>query len=129
MTKAECEQAVAEGKLGIKYCNINNDYWAGAVKQCGGISEMPTPAQLAELGSQLYIGNPNIEITEYKNYIQYNSNSSAAKALGLTPGFYIWSGEESSRHGAYFRNFYPTNSYLFNDQRGASNIFAICTVK
>ena len=129
MTKAECEQAVAEGKLGIKYCNINNDYWAGAVKQCGGISEMPTPAQLAELGSQLYIGNPNIEITEYKNYIQYNSNSSAAKALGLTPGFYIWSGEESSRHGAYFRNFYPTNSYWFNDQRGASNIFAICTVK
>ena len=105
MTKAECETAVAEGKLGIEYCYYEQDYWAGAVKQCKGVSKMPTMAQLAELASQLYVGNPTIGATEYKSNIQFDSNSSTAKSLGLTPSFYVWSGAEDGSYGAFSRDF------------------------
>ncbi len=126
MTKAECEAAVAEGKLGIKYCQYEQDYWAGAVKQCGGVSKLPTMAQLAELASQLYVGNPSIGAKEDKSGIQFDSNSSTAKALGLTPYFYLWSGEEGSSRYAYNRYFSTTLSDWGNDYRGSSDYQAVC---
>ena len=126
MTKAECKAAVAEGKLGIKGCYWNDDYWAGAVKQCGGVSKMPTMAQLAELASQLYVGNPSIGAKETKYDIQFDSNSSTAKALGLTPYFYLWSGEEYSSNGAYGRTFNTTYSLWYNDSRSGSYPQAVC---
>ena len=126
MTKAECEAAVAEGKLGIKGCNYEQDYWAGAVKQCGGVSKLPTMAQLAELASQMYVGNPTIGAKQDKDNIQFDSNSSIAKALGLTPSFFLWSGEETSSGYAYSRRFYTTSSYWTNDARYSSRIQAVC---
>ena len=126
MTKAECEQAVAEGKLGIKYCYYEQDYWAGAVKQCGGVSKMPTMAQLGELASQMYVGNPSIGAKQDKDNIQFDSNSSTAKSLGLTPYFYLWSGEEYSSSGAYGRGFYTTYSFWYNYYRYSSYFQAVC---
>ena len=129
LTKAECEAAVAEGKLGIKYCNYEQDYWAGAVKQCGGVSKMPTGAQLAELASQLYVGNPTIGAKEDKEHIQFDSNSPTAKSLGLTPSFYLWSGEEYSSNCAYYRSFYTTSSYWYDYNRyfrSYSGLQAVC---
>ena len=126
MTKAECEAAVAEGKLGIKACGWDNDYWAGAVKQCGGVSKMPTAAQLGELASQLYVGNPSIGAKEAKNYIQYDPNSPVSKPLGLTPTFYLWSGEETNADNAYFRYFYATYSYWDYNGRYDSRRQAVC---
>ena len=117
LTIAECEQAVAEGKLGIKYCHYEQDYWAGAVKQCGGVSKMPTLAQLAELASQMYVGNPSIGAKEVKDDIQFDSNSSTAKALELTPDFYLWSGEEHSSPYAYARHFLTTGSSWLHNNR------------
>ena len=126
MTKAECEQAVAEGKLGIKYCHYEQDYWAGAVKQCGGVSKMPTMAQLGELASQLYVGNPSIGAYENKFNIQHDPNSPVSKALGLTPDFYLWSGGEDSSHDAYTRHFYTTRSYWYGSGRRYSSFQAVC---
>ena len=126
LTKAECEAAVAEGKLGIKGCYYEQDYWAGAVKQCKGVSKMPTMAQLAELASQLYVGNPTIGAKENKDNIQFDSNSSTAKSLGLTPYFYLWSGEEHSSNYADSRIFDPTGSHWGNGHRGDSDFQAVC---
>ena len=42
MTLEECNQAVSEGTLGITACNYDSDYWAGAVRACGGVQNMPT---------------------------------------------------------------------------------------
>ena len=123
MTKAECE--AQKDNLEIKACYWDNDYWAGAVKQCGGVSKMPTMAQLGELASQLYVGNPTIGAKENKYKIQFDSNSSTAKSLGLTPSFYVWSGEESSSDGAYGRDFDTTNSYWYNYGRFSGNQ-AVC---
>ena len=126
MTKAECEAAVAEGKLGIKGCIWDDDYWAGAVKQCGGVSKMPTGAQLAELASQLYVGNPTIGAKEDKENIQFDFNSSTAKSLGLTPDFWLWSGEESSALSAYYRVFGTPFSRWLSFSRYVSFPQAVC---
>ena len=126
MTKAECEAAVAEGKLGITGCYWDDDYWAGAVKQCGGVSKMPTGAQLAELASQLYVGNPTIGATANKGGIQFDFNSSTAKSLGLTPSFYLWSGGENSSNRVCFRAFGTTSSYWGGYGRNASRPQAVC---
>ena len=87
---------------------------------------MPTMAQLAELASQLYVGNPTIGAKQDKDNIQFDSNSSTAKSLGLTPYFYLWSGEENSSRYAYGRNFYTTLSGWYNDYRNDSRIQAVC---
>ena len=126
MSLAECKQAVAEGKLGIKECYYAQDYWAGAVKQCGGVSKMPTAAQLAKLASQLYVGNPTIGAYQDKRDIQFDSNSSTAKALGLTPYFHLWSGEEGGSYYAYFRHFVTTHSYWTSNGRDSSHGQAVC---
>ena len=130
MTKAECE--AQKSLLGIKECctssgcNNNGDYWAGAVKACKDQGKkLPTSAQLAELASQLYVGNPTIGATEYKDYIQFDFNSSTAKSLGLTPYFYLWSGEEISSSNAYGRTFDITRSDWFNYDRHV-NFQSVC---
>ena len=124
MTKAECE--AQKDELGIKYCLYDDDYWAGAVKQCKGVSKMPTLAQLGELASQMYVGNPTIGATENRSNIQFDSNSSTAKALGLTPSFGLWSGEEDRSSLAYFRTFYTTHSNWGINRRNASHGQAVC---
>ena len=134
LTFAECEAQKSD--LGIKqccpsnWCDNDNDYWAGAAKQCGGTSKMPTAADLAELASQMYVGNPTIKPKEYKDNLKFNLNSSTVKALGLTPDFYIWSGEEHTGHFAYTRNYGMTRSDWGNQYHGRdqNHQFAVCLV-
>ena len=114
LTFAECE--AQKSALGIKECCTtddcsNGDYWAGAVKQCGGVSKMPTMAQLAELASQMYIGNPSIGVYKDENNIQYDPNSPVSKALGLTPFFWFWSSREAYSNAAYRRWVDTTTSH------------------
>ena len=126
MTAQECNEQ--KDQLGIKYCRTDDsDYWGGAVKQCGGVSKMPTMAQLAELASQMYVGNPTIGAKQNKYNIQFDSNSSTAKSLGLTPTFYLWSGEEFNPNGAYSRGFYTTSSGWYSYYgRFSSDAQAVC---
>ena len=125
MTKAECE--AQKSTLGINDCYYNDDYWAGAVKACKDQGKkLPTAAQLAKLASQLYVGNPSIGASEWKDNIQFDSNSSTAKALGLTPYFYLWSGEERRSNAAYGRNFHATGSNWGNGYRNYSDGQAVC---
>ena len=87
---------------------------------------MPTMAQLGELASQMYVGNPTIGAKEDKDNIQFDSNSSTAKSLGLTPSFFLWSGEEYSSGGAYYRYFGTTGSSWANYGRSYSYVQAVC---
>ncbi len=127
MTKAECKAAVAEGKLGIKACYHEQDYWAGAVKQCGGVSKMPTMAQLGELASQMYVGNPTIGAGGQIYNIKYDPNSPVSKALGLTPRFFLWSSNEESSIYARYRRFDTTASrWNYDGNRYDSYLQAVC---
>ena len=125
LTRAECE--AEKGNLGIKEClpYNGNDYWAGAVKQCGGVSKMPTMDDLGKLASQLYKGNPSIGAKEYKEDLQWDQD--AATSLGFTSsGFYLWSGEEGYINLAYDRDFSSTYSTYLNGSRDSSIIQAVC---
>ena len=120
LTFAECE--AEKSTLGIKGCEFEPDYWAGAVKACKEQGKkLPTGAQLAELASQLYVGNPTIGAKEYKRYIDFDYNSSTAKSLGLTQDFYLWSGEEYRSYNAYTRYFSSTYSFRISHDRDDSN--------
>ena len=130
LTFSECK--AQKDELGIKECcysngcNRDGDYWAGAVKACKDQGKkLPTMAQLAELASQMYVGNPSIGAYEDKDGIQYDGNSSAHKALGLTPWFSLWSGEEQNLSNAYYRRFFAIGSGWANGRNNPSG-HAVC---
>ena len=87
---------------------------------------MPTMAQLGELASQLYVGNPSIGAAENKRNIQFDPNSPVSKALGLTPDFSLLSGEELNSYGAYGRDFGTTGLYWNYGGRDDSTYQAVC---
>ena len=96
MTFAECE--AQKSALGIKKCCppgeycYNNDHWAGAVKQCGGVSKMPTRSDLAEIAKALY-QTQTINPNGWTDNLTYTAGT--ATSLGLPePPFFLWSGEE-----------------------------------
>ena len=125
LTKAECE--AEKGNLGIRECGYETDYWAGAVKQCGGVSKMPTADDLAKLASQLYKGNPSIGAYPHQvvHYLQWDQD--AATALGFTSSdFTLWSGEESTSLHAYYRYFDSTYSIYSDNYRFYSDRQAVC---
>ena len=125
VTKAECEQMKADGM--VNDCDYDTDYWAGAVKQCGGKGNLPTRADLAKIASAIYEGNPSISATGTTDNLTYKSGT--ATSLGLPePSFILWSAEEYSIYGAPRRLFCPTYSYWYSDIRFSSNVQAVCLV-
>ncbi len=127
MTYAECEAAVAEGKLGIQYCHYDDDYWAGAVKQCDGVQNMPTASDLAKIASLLYEGNATVGAKQDVNGLTYNGKASQ---YGFPePSFWVWSGEEYFGYGAYFRYFGTTLTQWRWFDRHNSDILGLCVVE
>ena len=122
LTKAQCE--AEKDKLGIEGCYYNDDYWAGAVKQCGGVSKMPTQADITELAKVLYnTSSINSGWTE-----NLTLDTSVASSLGFTgTPFYVWSGEEDDRYGAYSRLFFPSYTTWGNGSRNYNSYHqALC---
>ena len=124
ITKAECEQLKAD--LGIKACGYDNDYWAGAVKACGGVSKMPTKAQLNDIANYVYntsgiSGNKSGLTLDYDKVAELGFTASSGSS------FYVWSGEEySNGYDAYYRHFNPTNTHWSSTSRGSSTPQAVC---
>ncbi len=127
LTKAECLEEVNKGTLGIKDCGYDTDYWAGAVKQCGGVSKMPTMADLAKLATELYKSNPTVGAKQ-DIYDGLQLDTSKVVSLGLgNSSFSVWSGEEYNSDSAYCRRFL-SQSYLFwyGHNRDYSNAQTVC---
>lgn len=127
LTVAECEQMRTEGIVEICY-EYGNDYFAGAVKQCGGKGNMPTSSDLAKIASAIYEGNPSISTTIGRTEnLTYKPGT--ATSLGLPePGFSFWAGEEYSNYGAYYRHFATTYTGTNYAIRNISAIQAVCLV-
>ena len=126
ITKEECD--TIKDDLGIKDCSTKNDYWAGAVKACGGVDKMPTMQQLAEIANFIY-GTTHIEPTISQYHLTIDDAKAASLGLQYTIGssFYIWSGLEESGEKAHRRFFNPTSSGAQTGNR-SSNRIAICLV-
>ena len=125
MTYAECE--AEKDKLGIKKCCPDAychgvDYWAGAVKQCGGVSKMPTQADLRELAKVLY-NTPQVE----KRYSGLTLDISKAVSMGFTgESFSVWIGYEDRSSNAYFRAFSQSATFWDTRNRNYLHEQAMC---
>ena len=129
LSKAECEQIADEGYGNNKaYCGYyGNDYWAGAVKACGGTSNMPSQDQLTELAKYVY-NNDSINSSGY-TYDLALDTTKAAQFLSASPdsdSFDVWSGQEYSQTSAYGRNFFSTRTYWTYYDRNFSVTLAVC---
>ena len=132
LTFAQCE--AEKDKLGIKSCFPDNscsysgDYWAGAVKQCGGVSKMLTTEDLGKLATELYKEHPSVGAKQ--NIGGLTLDTSKASSMGFTgERFNVWSGEErNSEYGVYYRSFSSSGTVLYSNNcaRKASTIPAMC---
>lgn len=135
ITYSECE--ANKESLGIKQCcpvNIckNNDYWAGALKQCNDQGmRLANDNELAALAN--YLCNTNTASGSSSGYDITDKvlNYSEAGKLGLAaPGnnFYIWSSLEDGKDLAYMRYFH-SSSYRKYYSRFSSSALGICMPK
>ena len=107
LTYEEC--MAQKDELGINFCTYETDYWAGAVKQCGGVNNLPTMADLGKLASAIYKGNPSVGARQDVENLTYIAGT--ATSLGLPePSFYLWSAEENGNYHAYYRYFSSTDT-------------------
>ena len=99
-------------KLGIQNCCTNancksrGDYWAGAVKECGGIDNLPTEQQLTDLASYLY--NTTVSPTG-TTYGTLDMSKLPESFAGLSSSWNdIWSNREYNNVNSYRRYFLKT---------------------
>ena len=129
LTLAECEEL--KGDLGIKECKYNNDYWAGAVKACGGVSKMPTLVQLAEIANYVYNTSGIGAKEQVSNLtLDYDKVAELGFTVSSASSFSVWSGEEHRsvlNTYAHGRSFYPTlTSWANTAYRYISSLQAVC---
>ena len=127
ITKVECDEL--KSSLDIDSCQSLFDYWAGAVKQCGGVSKMPSAAHLAKLAQEMYTQNgykPTIGAEQYVTNLTFQVNSPIAQALGLTPEFKLWSGEGYTSGNANGRYFLSNRTQWRPGNRNDSDKQAVC---
>ncbi len=111
--------------MGIKNCNYNNDYWAGAVKQCGGVNKLPTLAQLAAVANYVY-GSTAVGTKTKNTGLTFLKDNLATLGLPSNKAFYLWSSSEVSKSNANTRHFNPTITDWSNDSRSDSSKHAVC---
>ena len=129
ISSTECEEL--KNNLGISNCSQNNDYWAGAVKYCGGISYMPTMENLADIANYVYNTN---QVQAKNTVLDLDRDDSKSGPLGFSESvggasLYVWSNEESVDGTAFMRNFNPTFTYYTDDIRSNGNQQAVCIIK
>ncbi len=131
ITIAECEKLKDE--LQIQECHYDDDYWAGAVKTCGGVNKMPTMAQIAEIANYIFNTSDIGAYTDKINNVTLDYNKAADLGFTVTQNssFLIWSNEETTNDPdglglASSRDFYPTETMWNNGARFFDAPQAVC---
>ena len=126
ITEAECEQL--KGDLGIKECYHKSDYWAGAIKACGGISKMPTATQLADIANYVYNTSGIGAKGDARNLtLDYDKVTELGFTASQGSSFLVWSGEEyGSGIGYGRRGFSSTSTSWSYTYRNNNNLQAVC---
>ena len=127
--ETECEQL--KGDLGIKECYYSSpsDFWAGAVKACGGVSKMPTLAQIADIANYVYNTSGIGATAQGDLTLDYDKVAELGFTASHGPGiaFTIWSGEESSnKDSAYVRAFLHNYTLWQPGGRSYSGRHTVC---
>lgn len=151
MLTTECSAATYT--LGVKSCpkGEEKDGWAGAVRNCGGINNMPDMDDLLAIARVLYstesIEIPETERKKYKAYGKYDPNNydcdsyeragisydeAKAQAYGYPtqPGFSVWGKTEiSPKYGLNLLFDKDLINYSSCSSRFVENYFAVCKVE
>ena len=125
MTYAECTEAKDKGEIDVQYCYNGNDYWAGAVKACGGTSNLPSQDQLTQLANYIY-NTDSVSSSGTTRGLAMDTTK-ASQFLSASPEsnfFYVWSASEYENH-AYYRNFLSADTHWGNYSRNY-NYLAVC---
>ena len=125
LTKAQCEEQ--KGDLGIAACNYDNDYWAGAVKACGGIDNMPSQDQLTQLANYIY-NTDSVSSSGLTNRLTMDTEK-ASQFLSASPranSFSVWVGQEYSRYNTDGRSFTSFSTNWLRNSRNLSDRLAVC---
>ena len=101
----------------VDNCAYNGDYFAGAVKQCGGKDNMPSIVDLHALKDELRKGD-------------WENNT---KNLGLPPEFSVWSSHEGNiGYSADYYSYFPegNNGYSITtmDRTNRSSTYGVCII-
>ena len=119
--KAECE--AIKSTHGIKTCNYDKDYWAGAVKACGHVNKMLTGSQLGKLAGYVY----NINALGTGSKYSLSMDTTKSNELGIsTTDFYIWAREEEDNGYGYARYFAYNGTNYGSRHRNHSSYYVIC---
>ncbi len=111
-SQQECNNI--KSKLGIKYCPIANDYWAGAVKTCNGIDNMMTKDDLLLVANLIFTKDENGNLAHAENARELRTN-----LFGTAEKVGIWAGQEETRATApnaykmFFSNIRENASYAY----------------
>ena len=126
MTLEECNQAVSDNKLGIRYCQYDSDYWAGAVRACGGVNNIPEHSQLMELAKYLY----NTDTINTNTYDLSLDTAKAAQFLSTSPNtsisFSIWVQTEYSGSTVLNWSFGSVSTHWASSNRDNLRRLAVC---
>ena len=108
VSKEECESMMASH--GIQACSYASDYWAGAVKACGGVDKLPTEKQLDDFSDYIY--NTTGVSGAYTPNLSWDLDRVAALGFDISKynAFILWSGVEDNGSKAYIREFGPVHT-------------------
>ena len=121
ISKTECESLKSD--LGIKECNTDNDYWAGAVKACGGVSNMASLTEIAKIAEYVY-NKEDIGAREGVTGLKFDTTKAAEIGLSSS-GLYFWSTSEINGSYVDGRGFSTSTSLLATYARNTARL-AIC---
>ena len=130
LSYSECTEAKNNGEIDVDACDNGSDYFAGAVKACGGKKEnLPNQAQLTQLAEYIYDGS-SINSSGWTNPTDKAMNTTkASQFLSASPYssyFYVWSGHESGSGLADGRSFYSTSTNLNSNGCDSNDGLAVC---
>lgn len=151
LLSSECD--ILNSKIGIKACPAENvnDSWAGAVRTCGGVDNMPDMDDLLAIARELYstssIAIPEVERNKYRAYGEFtereiqcdnyevpgvNYKVPIAKDYGYPnqPGFSVWGKTEINPTNALSLNFgRDTVKYTSCSARTNTDYYTICRIE
>ncbi|MBP3821128.1 hypothetical protein J6G99_05735 [bacterium] len=129
-TKEECIAMANSGYGNNKnYCGLSTDYWAGAVRACGGKSKMASVSDLQELSNDIY-RTPNYSRKVLEERMKTLNISEYINWSGRSFGFCIWSSVENNATYAGRRCYENTSSYyqenVTKKESGINQLGVIC---
>ena len=111
--------ALVGSEYGVKVAGVTGgDYWAGAVKECGGTKHLPTTEQLAKIASYIY----GTEIGASDSVSGLNGDLAKVEKLdymilGNKFPFSIWGNNSDHINGADERQYTATSTALHFNNR------------